>query len=71
MPAEQRQDDLAHRAEAVRPQRQRSFVQALVQLAHCRNPAAYADRHVAEDEAGDQDQAEPVISSGGRLKAMM
>ena len=54
---EQREDDAPRGGEAVGAQHGRGFIQALVELAHRRDAAAQAGRHVAEDEAQDQDQS--------------
>jgi hypothetical protein len=53
---EQRQHDPAHGGEGMRAQRDRGFIEALVDLAERGDAGAHAHRHVAEDEADDEDQ---------------
>jgi DNA-binding transcriptional regulator YbjK len=47
------------------------FVQALVELLEAGGAGAHAHRQVAEHEAQHDDQAVPVSSNGGTLKARM
>ena len=55
--AQQRHHDAPHGLPGARAQRQRCLVEALVDLCEGSHARAHAHRHVAEDEADDEDQA--------------